>query len=73
MLREAYQLAIAHQVALAALAWYLWQVMAQSLPEPLPSERWYRAVYVAIHEIAFNHDRAAAARATATNGGKLNA
>lgn len=72
MLHGAVQFVMQHEVAAAALGWYLWQVLAQALPDPLPNERWYRALYTAAQEIAFNHEKTAATRAAAA-GGRPNA
>lgn len=61
MLQQIQLFATQHMV-LVLMGLWLFARATYALPEPLPGSRWYRMLYILLHEIAANADRAASAR-----------
>ena len=51
-----------HHMILVFLAWWFFAQAIYDLPEPRPDSRWYRALYMLLHQIGANVDRIAQAR-----------
>lgn len=51
-----------HHMILVFLAWWFFAQVIYDLPEPRPGSRWYRALYMLLHQIGANVDRIAQAR-----------
>lgn len=51
-----------HHMILVFLAWWFFAQAIYDLPEPRPGSRWYRALYMLLHQIGANVDRIAQAR-----------
>ncbi len=52
-------------------AWWIFATAVQSMPAPLPLERWYGWFYTFVQRVAANHQLANMAQAVKANGVKL--
>lgn len=56
------QLFASQHLGLVVCAYFLFVQVTYALPEPEPSSRWYRFLYILLHQVALNLDKVSAAR-----------